>query len=198
MRIGLLGPGRDEAVFREAVRYLLGAADVEQVVYLGEASFLEAATTRWARELDVATEDGFLRRALDVAMSGSPEDVEELLARDALTARLARIRKLPPPPARAIELIDDRVVVFVHDKSVLDEEDIANAALVVYGRSSEAGLRRFGKRLFLTPGPLEGRHVGLVEDDAEEGAVVSLVDLDGKAVAREALIAGSTKMTVTG
>jgi hypothetical protein len=197
VRIGLLGPGQDEAVFREAARYLLDEAEADQIVYLGDAAFLEAATTRWARELDVATEDAFLRRALDVAMSGTADEVDELIARDALTARLAHIRKLPPPPARAIELIDDRVVVFVYDKAVLDEEDIANAALVVYGRSNEAGLRRFGKRLFLTPGPLEGRRVALVEDDAE-GAFVSLVDLGGHALVREALTVGSTKMIVTG
>jgi len=197
VRIGLLGPGQDEAVFREAARYLLDEADADQVVYLGDASFLEAATTHWARELDVTTEDAFLRRALDVAMSGAADDVDDLLGRDALTARIAQIRKLPPPPARAIELIDDRVVVFVYDKAVLDEEDIANAALVVYGRSSEAGVRRFGKRLFLTPGPLEGRRVALVEGEAE-GAFVSLVDLSGKALVREALMAGSTKLTVTG
>lgn len=197
MRIGLLGPGDDEGLFREAATYLLGGADVEQLVYLGDASFLEAATTRWARELDVATDDAFLRRALDVAMSGSAEDVESLLARDTLTARLGQIRKLPPPPARAIELIDDRVVVFVHDKSVLDEDDIANAAVVVYGVAKEAGVRRFGKRLFVTPGPLEGRRVALIEEE-RDGAFVSLLDFSGRAVLREAMAAGSTKMTVAG
>jgi len=46
------------------------------------------------------------------------------------------VRRLPPPPARAIEMIDDRVVLLVHDKAVLDEEDIANAHLIVYGKRS--------------------------------------------------------------
>ncbi len=197
MRIGLLGPGEDEALFREAATFLLGDAGAEQVVYLGDGAFLEDATSRWARELGVATEDAFLTHALDVAMSGGAEDVDRLLARDALTSRLAHIRKLPPPPARAIELIDERVVVFVHDKAVLDEEDIANAAVVVYGRSTEAGVRRFGKRLFVTPGPLEGRRVGMIEDE-DAGAFVSLVDLSGHALLREALAAGSTKLTVAG
>ncbi len=197
MRIGLLGPGEDEALFREAAKLLLAESDVDQIVYLGDATFLEDATERWVRELDVATEDGFLRRVLDVAMSGSAEDVDGLLARDTLTARLAQIRKLPPPPARAIELIDDRVVIFVHDKAVLDEEDIANAAIVVYGKAAEAGVRRFGKRLFVTPGPLEGRRVALIEDD-DDGAYVSLLDLTGRAVLRESVMAGSTKMTVAG
>ena len=197
MRIGLLGPGEDEALFREAAKLLLAESDVDQIVYLGDATFLEDATERWVRELDVATEDGFLRRVLDVAMSGSAEDVDGLLARDTLTARLAQIRKLPPPPERAIELIDDRVVIFVHDKAVLDEEDIANAAIVVYGKAAEAGVRRFGKRLFVTPGPLEGRRVALIEDD-DDGAYVSLLDLTGRAVLRESVMAGSTKMTVAG
>jgi hypothetical protein len=197
MRIGLLGPGEDEAIFREAARFLLQETDVEQVVYLGDAEFLEGVTSRWVKELGVASEDGFLRHALDVAMSGSAEEVEALLVRDTLTARLAQIRKLPPPPARAIELVDDRVVVFVYDKAVLDEDDIANAAVVVYGRSTEAGVRRFGKRLFVTPGPLEGRRVAFIEDD-DNGAFVSLVEVGGRAVLRESLTAGSTKMTVAG
>lgn len=197
MRIGLLGPGEDEALFREAAGLLLGQQDVQQVVYLGDATFLEGATERWVRELDIGSEEAFLRHALDVAMSGSAEQVESLLMRDTLSARLAQIRKLPPAPARAIELIDDRVVIFVHDKSVLDEEDIANAAVVVYGLANEAGLRRFGKRLFVTPGPLQGRRVAVIEDD-DDGAFVSLLDLEGRAVSREALTAGSTKMTVAG
>jgi hypothetical protein len=197
MRIGLLGPAEDEALFREAARFLLLESDVEQVVYLGDAAFLEAATARWVRELDLTSEDAFLRGALDVAMSGTADEVDALLARDVLTERLAHIRKLPPPPARAIELIDERVVVFVHDKAVLDEEDIANAGVVVYGRATEAGVRRFGKRLFMTPGPLSGRRVGFIEDD-DDGAFVSLVDLSGRAVLREALTSGSTKMTVAG
>jgi hypothetical protein len=197
VRIGLLGPGEDEALFREAAGFLLQGTDVEQVVYLGDATFLEGATARWVKELGVASESAFLERALDVAMSGNADAVEALLVRDTLTSRLAQIRKLPPPPARAIELVDDRVVIFVHDKAVLDEDDIANAAVVVYGRATEAGVRRFGKRLFVTPGPLEGRRVAFIEDD-DNGAFVSLVDLEGRALLREPLTAGSTKMTVAG
>lgn len=197
MRIGLLGPGEDEALFREAVSFLLGAGEAEQIVYLGEAGFLEEATARWVAELGVATEDDFRRRALEVAMSNSAEDVDALLARDAITAGLSQIRKLPPAPARAIELVDDRVVVFVHDKAVLDEEDIANAAMVAYGKASEAGVRRFGKRLFVTPGPLAGRRVAMIEDE-RDGAFVAILELSGKAVVREALAGGSTKLTVAG
>jgi len=197
VRIGLLGPGEDEALFREAVSFLLGTGDAEQIVYLGEAEFLEAATARWVAELGVATEEDFRRRTLEVAMSGSAEDVDGLLSRDAITASLAQIRKLPPAPARAIELIDDRVVVFVHDKAVLDEEDIANAAMVAYGKASEAGVRRFGKRLFVTPGPLAGRRVAMIEDE-RDGAFVAILELSGKSVVREALGGGSTKLTVTG
>ncbi len=197
MRIGLVGPGEDETLFREAVSFLLGTGDAEQIVYLGDAAFLEAATARWVAELGVATEDDFRRRVLEVAMSGSADDVEQLLSRDAITAGLAQIRKLPPAPARAIELIDDRVVVFVHDKAVLDEEDIANAAMVAYGKASEAGVRRFGKRLFVTPGPLAGRRVAMIEDE-RDGAFVAILELGGQAVAREALGGGSTKLTVAG
>jgi hypothetical protein len=197
VRIGLIGPGEDDALLRESARTLLETAAVDQVVYLGDAAYLEGATDRWAHELGVATDDAFLKRALEVAMSGSADDVDALLASDALTARLAHVRKLPPPPARAVELVDDRVVLFVHDKAVLDEEDIANASLVVYGRASEAVFRRFGKRAFFTPGPLSGRRLGVIES-TDDGAFVSLLDLAGQPVLREAILGGSTKLTVAG
>lgn len=197
MRIGFLGPCDDEALLREATSFLLGTADVDQVVYLGDAAFLERATDRWRLELGVATDEAFLVRALDAALSTSAEDIEQLLARDVLTARLAHVRKLPPPPARAVELVDDRVVLIVHDKAVLDEDDIANASLVVYGQSTEANLRRFGKRAFFTPGPLSARRVGVLET-SDDGVFVTVHDLSGATVLREPLAAATTKLTVAG
>ena len=211
MRIGLVGPLRastpdaesgraaegDDELFREAASFLLGDADADQIVFLGEAAFLDRATQAWARSLgpDVADEARFLARAAELAASGTADALERLLDADAAVARLSSIRKLPPPPARAVELVDDRVVLFVHDKAVLDEEDIANAHLVVYGRADESAIRRFGRRVFFTPGPLSKRQVGLLEA-SEDGVALSLFDLSGEPVWREAISAGPSKMTV--
>ncbi len=196
--MGFLGPSDDETLLRAAITFLLGTADVDQVVYLGDARFLEGATDRWTVELGLGTDEAFLVRTLDVALSDSAEAIEELLARDVLTSRLAQVRKLPPAPARAVELVDDRVVLIVHDKAVLDEEDIANASLIVYGQSTEASLRRFGKRAFFTPGPLKGNRVGIVEA-TDDGVFAVLCDLaTGATVLREPLAAATTKLTVAG
>ena len=89
----------------------------------------------------------------------------------------------------------DRMVLFVHDKAILDEEDIANAHLIVYGRASESDLRRFGRRAFFTPGPLKGGRVGVLEA-TDDGVTVSLYDLSGQPVWRETLAQAATKVTV--
>jgi hypothetical protein len=197
MRIGFLGPCSDEALLREATTFLFTTVDVDQIVYLGDAGFLERATERWRSELGVGTDEAFLVRTLDAALSASAEEIEQLLADDRLTARLGQVRKLPPAPARAIELMEDRVVLIVHDKAVLDEEDIANANLIVYGQAAEASLRRFGKRAFFTPGPLAGRRVGIVEA-MDDGVYAAIMDLTGASILREALTAATTKLTVAG
>jgi hypothetical protein len=196
MRIGLLGPSEDVAGFREAVSFLLADAEAEQIVFLGDGEFAERAIDAWAREIggeDV--EAGFLGRAAELARAGSPAQIEALLEGDALVEQLARIRKIPPPPGRAVELLDDRVVLFVHDKAVLDEDDIANAHLVVYGRGPGADIRRFGRRIFFTPGPISGGHVGVLES-GDDGVSIALYDLSGMPVWREALAAPASKVTV--
>jgi hypothetical protein len=65
------------------------------------------------------------------------------------------------------------VVLFVHDKSLLDEEDIANAFLVVYGRSKACALNRFGPRSFYTPGPLKAGRIAVVEPGTDGSLVVA-------------------------
>lgn len=212
MRIGLVGPADVDgaasadasgaqtyahAAFREAVLFLLGDAEADQVVYLGEGAHAERALAAWAHELggDDA-EECFFRQAAELASSGTADAIEALLARDAELARLRAVRKLPPPPARAVEMLDDRVVLFVHDKAILDEEDIANAHLVVYGRASQAELRRFGRRAFFTPGPLRQGRVGVLEA-SEEGVTIALYDTSGAPLWREALAPRATKVTVS-
>lgn len=197
MRIGLLGPAEDDqAEFREAVSFLLNDAEADQIVYLGQGDFAERAIEAWIAEIGGEdAEAEFLARAADLAQSGSPAEIDALLESDSLLTELARIRKIPPPPARAIEMLDDRVVLFVHDKGVLDEDDIANAQLIVYGKGAEADIRRFGKRVFFTPGPLCGGRVGILESSSE-GTMLALYDLSGMPVWREPIGAPGSRVIV--
>lgn len=200
MRIGLLGPARgDEPALRDAVEFLLGDAGVDQAIYLGEdEGTIERVVTAWARDALGAepSEAGFLERAALVARSGTPEQIEALLAAEASLRRLSAIRKLPPPPARAVELVSDRIMIAVHDKSVLDEEDIANAALIVYGKSEKAELRRFGTRYFLTPGPVSDARVAIVEAESDGNVSLALFETSGLPVWREKMARRTFKLNV--
>ena len=201
MRIGLLGPAAgDPDAVRDAVEFLLGDVEVDHAIYLGDdPEVVDALLMHWAEEVfgEPHSDEAFLRRAVDVAESGPPEAIRGLLQRDAWVRSLARIRTLPPTPARAIEMLGDRIVVAVFDKSVLDEEDIANAHLIVYGNSVEAELRRFGARYFLTPGPLDRGQVAVLETEDDEGATVALFETSGLPVWRESLARRGGKVSVT-
>jgi len=110
--------------------------------------------------------------------------------------RLRRVRKLPPPPTRAIDMIADRIIVAVHDKRILDEEDIANAQLILYGKSAAADLRKFGPRYFLTPGPLADERVAVVEVERDGHISIALFETSGLPVWRKTMSRRSTKVSV--
>ena len=130
------------------------------------------------------------------APRGAASALERLLAADAAVQRLDTVRKLPPSPARAVEMLDDRIVLMVHDKAVLDQDDIANAHIVVYGKWPVADLKRFGHRYFFTPGPLGDRKVGIVELEDDGSVAVSLYDPSGAPLFRETLERRTGKVVV--
>ncbi|MFK7990299.1 MAG: hypothetical protein AB8I08_30035 [Sandaracinaceae bacterium] len=201
MRIGLLGPAQptDRDALRDGIEFLLGDVEVERVLYLGaDPTVLHEELASWGQELGAEAAHGpeLARRASELAANGSPEDIDDLLARNHWHGLLARVHTLPAPPARAVEMITDRIMLGVYDKSVLDEEDIANAHLIVYGRAGEAGLKRFGRRYFLTPGPIGASRVAVV--DVEDDGQISLVlfETSGVPVWRENMARGTSKMSV--
>ncbi|MCB9594336.1 MAG: hypothetical protein H6719_16515 [Sandaracinaceae bacterium] len=200
MRIGLLGPADgDTEAAREAIEFLLGDVEVDQAIYLGDdRDALESLLERWAEEVFGERHDNeaFLRRAAEVAEEGDPLAIEGLLHRDAWVRKLGRIRRLPAAPARAIEMIADRILIAVHDKSILDEEDIANAQVIVYGRSDEAEIRRFGSRYFLTPGPLTAGRVVVLETEGAGEVAAALFETTGIPVWRQTLARRTGKVSV--
>jgi hypothetical protein len=199
-RIGFLGPsGGVESALREAVEFLLGDASVDQAIYLGEDdATIDRVITDWAREMfgGETGEDAFLERAVQLATTGTAAEITALLAAEQSLSRLSAIRKLPPSPARAVEMLGDRIILAVHDKSVLDEEDIANAALIVYGKAKEAEIRRFGSRYFLTPGPASAGRVAILEAEDDGNVSVGLYETSGLPVWREKMARRTSKMNV--
>lgn len=189
MKLGFLGPANgDEALLREAVEFLVNDVEVDQAIYLGLDDRIDEVVKRWARDIaGDPSDEAFLQRAVELAQRGDPASIDQLLARDSAVGRLACVRKLPPAPARAVEMIEDRIVTVVYDKRVLSEEDIANATLLVYGKSQEASLKRFGPRYFFTPGPLGAGKIGLVEADEDGQVAVGLFEPSGAPLWREVL-----------
>jgi hypothetical protein len=97
-------------------------------------------------------------------------------------------------------MFGDRVAVLIHDKALLDEEDIFSAKLLVYGKSDKALVKAIGPRWFMTPGPVGGSGCGaIVLDDADDELVATVYDADGRASWTERLASTrATKMSVQG
>jgi hypothetical protein len=179
MRFGFIGPaGTDTAALERAARLLIVDYEVDQAIYLGEDDALSAfVATHESADDDVAVE----RRVAQVAATGSPSDIEDVLLRLRGIRYLEKLRVAPRPPTRAMEMLDDRIVLIVREKATIEEEDVVNSNVVVYGDAGELMFKRFGPRCFFSPGPLEGGHVGLLDDRSEAGGVVlTAVDIDGE------------------
>lgn len=197
--IGWIGPSdEDTSLLRHAAERLLSLG-VDQVVYLGEAATLEENAERWSFELGG---DGrsFLDRVAGVAENGTPAEIASLLESERAIRTLSRLRTLPPLPTRAVEMLAGRIILAVRDKKVLDEEDIANATIIVYGNATEWLFKRFGPRYFLTPGPLaQGRVAILGGGEGDDSLTLSAIDVaSGEEVERHVLQGASSRMTVSG
>jgi hypothetical protein len=196
MRIGLIGPALNaKPKLERALELLGGDGAMRQIIYLGgDDAAGEVVAARARGGLDA---DTFLRRAAELAPRGTADEIVQLLAEERNTSRLGLIRRLPEPPARAIEMMDKWIVLAVHDKAVLDEDDISNAHIIVYGRADEASLDRFGPRCFFTPGPLAQDRIGCLELMPYGHIEIRLLALDGSVQWSEPLYASGAKLVVT-
>ncbi len=157
VRLGLLGPARGDLVaLARAARLLADRAHVDRVVYLGADDALDCVVASWAATLvgGDPSDARLFGRAAHACVDASADAIAAFVAAERGRAYLRSFASLPPPPARTVEIVDGRVAVLVHDKATLDEDDIASASLLVFGRSEAPVLRRVGTRTFLSPGPL--------------------------------------------
>ncbi len=194
MRLGLIGPANgDTKLLAEATDFLIDSVGAAGVVYLGIDETVEAL----ARTQGATAGPLFGPSTVRAAVRGSPDDIRKTADSHRRTRRLQRIQTVPYPPTRAVEMIDDRIVMVVYDKSVLDEEDIINASVIVYGKSRELFFKRFGPRAFFTPGPLGAGKVGVLHHEADGRGVVAAYDLTGASVLREPLYGRTAKVVVS-
>lgn len=193
MRLGVLGPARSDLVtLARSAQLLLDSAGVEKVLYLGPDDALDRVVSAWASELVGGNPSSELvfQRAAAACAKAAPEAIETFVAAERARQRLSVLTSVPRPPGRTIELFDGRIALLLYDKATLDEDDIAGATLLVFGRADGPVLHPIGSRLFFSPGPLRGEdapapdaHGIAVIDDQGGGIRIDLLDSTG-AVAR--------------
>lgn len=203
MRLGLLGPySGDLTALGRAAEFLLNGARVHRAIYLGNDGALDRAVAAWARKLvgDDPTDENAWRRAADVARNGSWEQIDKFVSTERSRMRLKTLEALPETVARTIEMISDRVAVLIHDKALLDEEDILAANILCFGKNDGPLVKKIGTRWFVSPGPIgsEGGGIAVLDDESDE-VVVTVYDSTGKPAHREVLAQTRTaKMRVQG
>lgn len=184
MRLGLLGPaGDDLATLARSAEFLLNGAKVNRAIYLGADDALEETVGLWAESLvgSDASDEGLWNRAFRVAAEGTAEQIDGFLRGERARLRLKSLEGLPTSELRSVEMFGDRVAVLIHDKALLDEEDIFSATFLVYGKSDGPLVKKIGPRWFLTPGPIGSTGGGaLVLDDANDEVVATLYDGEGR------------------
>ena len=202
VRLGLLGPSEGDIVgLGRAAEYLLASGKVSRVVYLGMDGALDKAVAAWARKLvgDDPSDDASWKRAAGIAASGSPAEIDNFVGVERARMRLKLLEALPPG-GRTIEMVGDRVAVLIHDKALLDEEDILAANLLVYGKSDTPLVKKIGSRWFVSPGQIgsDGGGIGIL-DDEEADIIATFQDASGKTSMREALtVQRATKVRIQG
>ena len=202
VRLGRLGPSEgDTAGLGRAAEFLLSTGKVSRVVYLGTDGALDLAVAAWARKLvgDDPSDDGAWSRAAEIAVAGSSDEIDKFVHVERARVQLKLLEALPPG-GRTIEMVGDRVAVLIHDKALLDEEDILAANLLVYGKSDAPMVKKIGSRWFVSPGQIGSEGGGLaILDDEDADIIVTVHDLAGRETIRETLLVQrATKVRIQG
>ncbi len=195
MRIGFLGPAGDQlGLLERAASFLLSRERVTRAVYLGDDGALDRCVVGWARRLvgDDPTDDAAWRRASEMAVSGTAAQIDRFVAGERERLRLRALVTLPEEMPFAFETLGELGVAMAYDPTLLDEEDLAHANLLVMGDSDEPRLEEAGARWLLAPGRIGRRGGVAVLDVQKEPAVVTVYDLDEREIIRAELSAPRT------
>ena len=200
MRLGLLGPASEhDDVLERAVRFLYRERAVHRAVYLGLDLAIERVVSSLAAQV-VGDDPGTLalwQRAAARCTHAEPGDIDAFLEAERERLALRVFGSLPGSETRLVELLNGKVAVMIHDKALLDEDDIASATYLVFGKSSEPMVKAIGSRWFLSPGSLD-THGIMVLEDGVQGVELSLYDNACKEVRHERLAGTAAKLRVGG
>ena len=195
MRFGFVGPAEsNSALLEQAVGQLVTELEVDTVVYLGSDEAIRDFITAQQRD---QSDESFEQRVAEVAATGFPAEITEVVRSLRGASYIEKLRLLPQSPANAIEMLDDRIILLVREKSSIGEEDVVNSNVVVYGDAKELAFKRFGPRCFFSPGPLDGGRLGILDDEAEGGGItLRAIDLTGEVVWTEPIQGRGARMKV--
>ena len=95
MRLGLLGPSNgDVGALGRAAEFLLNGPRVHRAIYLGTDGALDRAVAAWARKLvgDDPSDEAAWKRAAEMALGGTPEQIDKFVQSERARLRLIRRR----------------------------------------------------------------------------------------------------------
>ena len=186
MRLALLGPcDGDLWALARAATTALDRLVADQVVYLGTDGALDFVVEEWAQKIGVDAPIDERLRADPSLLDAEPQVIAEEVERERARLRLGRLRSVAGPGLRALEILNDRVVLLVDDKAVLDEEDLLPATIIAFGKG-EPTVRRIGSRTFACPGAANAPGQGLLLlDEGEGGLGIALTLLDGEGTEKQ-------------
>jgi hypothetical protein len=188
MRLALLGPaGSHPEALEAAMRFVL-RTEVDRAVYLDVDGVLDGVIRTWAGRLvgDNPSEIGVWARAARTCLRGTPEEIDAYIGRERERAALRLFESLPDGETRAVEMLAGALVVMIHDKAQLNEEDMLPARLLLFGKSAAPVVKQVGQRWFLSPGAFPTAGLMTLDDD-DDGILLRLFDGDCKEVRTERL-----------
>lgn len=171
-------------------RLLLDRESAERVLYLGDDDALDRVVVDWASRLvgKDPTDAGLWMRAAKLCAHADPPGIEHFVAAERQRSRLRALQSLPHTGGKTVEVLGGRLAVLVHDRDQLVEEDIVPATLLVFGNGAAAGVRKVGKRMFVTPGPLAPDGGIALLADGPEGIGFAVFDRAGARVRDEIVV----------
>jgi hypothetical protein len=200
MRIAVLGQAERHVEALEAsARFVLDRQSVERAVYLGVDGALDSIIRDWACRLvgENPTETAVWSRSVRACLHAKPADIDKYLEKERERARLRIFESLPDAETRAVEMLGGALVVMIHDKGKLDEEDMLPARVLLFGKSRTPVVKQVGQRWFLSPGSFDADGGLMILDDDDDGILLTVFDAECREQRTERLsVERATKMKV--
>jgi hypothetical protein len=178
MRLALLGPADGHAdALEAAAQAVLTRHPVDRAVYLGVDGALDGVVQRIAVRLvgENPSEEGIWARAARACLRASPGELDTYIGAERARAELRSFESLPDADTRAVEMLGGALLLMIHDKSDLNEEDLIPARVLLFGKSRSPIVKQVGQRWFLSPGSFPDAGV-LILEDGDDGIRLQLLD----------------------